>query len=75
MLILRAWWKLVLPGLWGECCVCDLGVWRLRVVSTKLEYATSLGQVLPWGATLDFMETLWTRLMTHSFSHPRLDLG
>jgi hypothetical protein len=23
----------------------------------------------------DFMETLWTRLMTHSFSHPRLDLG
>jgi hypothetical protein len=23
----------------------------------------------------DFMETLWTRLMTHSFSRPRLDLG
>ena len=43
-----AWWKLVLSGLWGECCVCDLGAWRVRVVSTKLEY---LGQVLPWGAT------------------------
>ena len=23
----------------------------MRVVSTKLEYTTSLGQVLPWGAT------------------------
>ena len=31
--------------------MCDLGVWRVRVVSTKLEYTTSLGQVLPWGAT------------------------
>ena len=50
-LTLRAWWKLVLPGLWGECCVCDLGVWRVRVVSTKLEYTTSLGQVLLWDAT------------------------
>ena len=28
-----------------------MGVWRVRVVSTKLEYMTSLGQVLPWGAT------------------------
>ena len=37
--------------LWGECCMCDLGAWRVRVVSTKLEYTTSLGQVLPWGAT------------------------
>ena len=46
-----AWWKLVLSGLWGECCVCDLGAWRVRVVSTKLEYTTSLGQVLPRGAT------------------------
>jgi hypothetical protein len=50
-LILCAWWKLVLPGLWGECFVCDLGVWRVRVVSTKLEYTTSLGQVLLWDAT------------------------
>ena len=32
-----AWWKLVLPGLWEECCVCDLGAWRVRVVSTELE--------------------------------------
>ena len=31
--------------------VCDLGVWRVRVVSTMLEYTMSLGQVLPWGAT------------------------
>ena len=31
--------------------MCDLGVWRVRVVSTKLEYTMSLGQVLPWGAT------------------------
>ena len=31
--------------------MCDLGAWRVRVVSTKLEYTTSLGQVLPWGAT------------------------
>ena len=46
-----AWWKLELSGLWGECCVCDLGVWRVRVVLTKLEYTMSLGQVLPWGAT------------------------
>ena len=46
-----AWWKLVLSRLWGECCVCDLGVWRVRVVSTKLEYTTSLGQVLPRDAT------------------------
>ena len=43
--------ELVLFGLWGECCVCGLGAWRVRVVSTKLEYTTSLGQVLPWGAT------------------------
>ena len=43
--------KLVLSGLWGECCVCDLGARRVRVVSTKLEYTTSLGQVLPRGAT------------------------
>ena len=28
-----------------------MGVWRVRVVSTKLEYTTSLGQVLPCGAT------------------------
>jgi hypothetical protein len=28
-----------------------LGAWRVRIVSTKLEYATSLGQVLPRGAT------------------------
>ena len=28
-----------------------MGEWRVRVVSTKLEYTTSLGQVLPWGAT------------------------
>ena len=28
-----------------------MGVWRVRVVSTKLEYTTSLGKVLPWGAT------------------------
>ena len=28
-----------------------MGVWRVRVVSTKLEYMMSLGQVLPWGAT------------------------
>ena len=21
---INAWWKLVLSGLWGECCVCDL---------------------------------------------------
>ena len=28
-----------------------MGVWRVRVVSTKLEYTTSLRQVLPWGAT------------------------
>ena len=48
---INEWWKLVLSGLWGECCVCDLGAWRVRVVSTKLEYTTSLGQVLPWGAT------------------------
>jgi hypothetical protein len=33
-----------------ECCVCDLGVWRVRVVSTKLEYTTSLRQVLPLGS-------------------------
>ena len=51
--------KLVLSGLWGECCVCDLGAWRVRVVSTKLEYTTSLGQVLrgvlpghPWNGYL-----------------------
>jgi hypothetical protein len=31
--------------------VSDLGAWRVRVVSTKLVYTTSLGQVLPWGAT------------------------
>ena len=31
--------------------MCDLGACRVRVVSTKLEYTTSLGQVLPWGAT------------------------
>ena len=31
--------------------MCDLGVWRVRVVSTELEYTTSLGHVLPWGAT------------------------
>ena len=31
--------------------MCDLGAWRVRVVSTKLEYTTSLGQVFPWGAT------------------------
>ena len=43
--------KLVLPELWGECCVCDLGAWRVRVVLTKLEYTMSLGQVLPRGAT------------------------
>jgi hypothetical protein len=30
-----------------ECCVCDLGVWRVRLVSNKLEYTTSLRQVLP----------------------------
>ena len=42
-----AWWKLELSGLWGECYVGDLGVWRVRVVSTKLEYTMSLGQVLP----------------------------
>ena len=46
-----AWWKLVLSGLWGECYLCDLGAWRVRVVSIKLEYMMSLGQVLPWGAT------------------------
>ena len=46
-----AWWKLVLTGLWGECCVCDLGAWRVRVASTKLEHTTRLGQVLPRGAT------------------------
>ena len=34
-----------------ECAACVLGAWRVRVVSTKLEYTTSLGQVLPWGAT------------------------
>ena len=28
-----------------------MGVWRVRVVSTKLEYTMSLGQVLPWDAT------------------------
>ena len=28
-----------------------MGVWRVRVVSTKLEYTTSLGKVLLWGAT------------------------
>ena len=28
-----------------------MGAWRVRVVLTKLEYTTSLGQVLPWGAT------------------------
>ena len=28
-----------------------MGAWRVRVVSTKLEYMTSLEQVLPWGAT------------------------
>ena len=28
-----------------------MGAWRVRVVSTKLEYMTSLGQVLSWGAT------------------------
>ena len=28
-----------------------MGVWRVRVVSTKLEYTMSLGQVLPCGAT------------------------
>ena len=36
---------------YGESVACDLGVWRVRVVSTKLEYMMSLGQVLPWGAT------------------------
>ena len=41
----------MLSGLWGECYVRDLGAWRVRVVLTKLEYMTSLGQVLPWGAT------------------------
>ena len=50
-----AWWKLVLSGLQGECYVCDMGAWRVRVVSTKLEYTMSLGQVLPQGAT-------WARL-------------
>ena len=28
-----------------------MGAWRVRVVSSKLEYTTSLGQVLPRGAT------------------------
>ena len=46
-----AWWKLELSRLWGECCMCDLGAWRVRVVLTKLEYTMILGQVLPWGAT------------------------
>ena len=49
--------KLVLSGLWGECCVCDLGVWRERVVSTKLEYTRSLRKVLPRGATWAPVET------------------
>ena len=47
-----AWWKLELSGLWGECCVCDLGAWRVRVVSTKLEYMTSLGASLAAGCYL-----------------------
>ena len=29
--------KLVIIELWGECCVCDLGAWRVRVVSIELE--------------------------------------
>ena len=41
------WWKLMLSRLRGECRVCDFGAWRVRVVLTKLEYSTSLGQVLP----------------------------
>ena len=28
-----------------------MGAWRVRVVSTKLEYTTILGQVLPCGPT------------------------
>jgi hypothetical protein len=41
----------MISKLWGECCVSDWGVRRVRVVLTKLVYMTSLGQVLPWGAT------------------------
>ena len=51
MYYIDAWWKLALSKLWGECYVCDLGAWRVRVESPKLEYTMSLGQVLPCGAT------------------------
>ena len=44
--------KLVLSGLWGECCVCDLGAWRVRVVSTKLEYNDEPGASLAVGCYL-----------------------